>query len=207
MKTKLFFLLCVYFGFAQIKAQDSLCFNKKYVAKNNVTAEALGTCILYSINYERNFCIKEKIFHTFRTGLSYWDLIYSETGYSFYIPMTYSFNLGKKRNKFFVGTGTTFMIATNPYPTSAAGRAYARQNYNNPEYSESYVSPMSIMFQPIFIGYQYISKKRFYFKVTATTLIIDDPLRMHFYFSPIPWGGVTFGFKLTKIKKEKVQTL
>lgn len=205
MKSTLFLLWCVYLSFAQIKAQDSLCFNKKYVAKNNVTAEVFGFAYLYSLNYERNFCIKENIFHNFRAGLSY--CILPNKGMGVYIPLGYSFNLGKKRNKFFLGTGATLMIATNPYPTSAAGRAYARQNYNNPEYSESYVSPMSIMFQPIFIGYQYISKKRFYFKVTATTLIIDDPLRMHFYFSPIPWGGVTFGFKLTKIKKEKVQTL
>ncbi|MBS1646510.1 MAG: hypothetical protein JST67_04150 [Bacteroidetes bacterium] len=203
MKSTLFLLWCVYLSFAQIKAQDSLCFNKKYVAKNNVTAEVFGFAYLYSLNYERNFCIKENIFHNFRAGLSY--CILPNKGMGVYIPLGYSFNLGKKRNKFFLGTGATLMIATNPYPTSAAGRSYARQyadtaktSWGQP-FTDVYVPLFDLMFHPVYMGYQYTSKKRLYLKVEITTLLIDmRPIRQQYILSG--WAGVTFGFKLNKMK-------
>lgn len=187
-------------------AQDSLSFNKKYVAKNNISAEIGGTAIFYSLNYERNFGIKEKSFHTIRAGLSYMNLAFSSNGMGFYLPIGYSYNIGRKKNKFFVGTGATLIIATNPYPTTFAGRKYARSYADTSktiwgqQFTDYYIPLFDIAFQPIFIGYQYVSKKRFYFKATATTLLVNEsPIKQHYQF--FGWGGFTFGLKLGKIKK------
>jgi hypothetical protein len=193
----LFFVSCV----LKITAQDSISFNKKYIAKNNVSIELGGVGFLYSLNYERNFGVKDKSFHTLRIGISYGgnglsgsDLVY--------LPINYTYVLGKKKSKFFIGFGLTFSICPNPYPSTFTERQYARHhitqidsNYGQ-AYSYHYQPLLNTMLCPI-VGYEFVSKKAFYFKVYTKGFFLRGDA-VNYY--TIPWGGFTFGIKLNRNK-------
>ncbi len=108
-------------------AQDSLSFNKKYMAKNNLSIDLTGVGLLYSVNYERNFSIKDNSFHTLRAGISYIGSLGIDYA-SIYLPVSYFYSIGKKKSKFLVGLGLTFFIDYNPSPATFKARQYVRQH-------------------------------------------------------------------------------
>lgn len=65
---KTFFTLAVLLVVSNIQAQTTPA-----KARNTVYFEALGSGGIYSVNYERLFCIKEKRALGFRLGASYWS--------------------------------------------------------------------------------------------------------------------------------------
>jgi hypothetical protein len=182
------------------KAQDTtLSFNKKYVSKNNVSVELGGIGFIYSINYERNFGIQDNSFNTLRVGSAYGGSL-GLTGMNLvYLPVAYTYSIGKKKSKFFVGMGLNLMISPFPYPTTFSGRQYVRhhptQNYYGEQpFPDTYQPLLNTMLCPM-VGYEFISKKAFYFKGCINGIILSDGL---IHWLAIPWAGFTFGYKLNR---------
>lgn len=104
MKIKLFIvvlLLCA----SVCRGQDSI--NAK--SSNSVFVELLGNAILPSINYEKKFCMKEKMSFAWRIGFT---LIHPKGEFdsvkivlTLFIPITVNVLVGKKDSKFEFGIG------------------------------------------------------------------------------------------------------
>ena len=197
-----FFYLILFFVLTlNGKAQDTLSFNKKYVSKNNVSLEAGGIGFVYSVNYERNFGIKENSFHSLRGGMAYGGSLGLASVDLIYLPMAYTYSIGKKKSKFFMGIGFNFMISPSPYPTTFSGRQYVRHNpaqtnLDGQPLLDTYQPLLNVMICPM-IGYEFISKKAFYFKGYVNGIFLSDEVTHWFAY---PWAGFMFGYKLNNNK-------
>ena len=195
MKVYFFAFIVLVFCTNLALAQDSLSFNKRYIAKNNLSLELGGIAGFESINYERNFCIKDNSFHTLRAGFSYLPYITTEFN-QVLLPLAYTYSIVKKKSKFFVGMGLTLLIAPNPYPATFAERKQVREHPTAAN-SQGYEPLLDLWLCPM-VGYEFISKKAFYFRAYISGMLFRN--YGPFTYGILPWGGFTFGLKLKNRK-------
>lgn len=193
MKLRLIYILIIACCITKSVAQDSLSFNKKYIAKNNLSIDLGGTAQVGSLNYERSFCIKDNSFQTLSAGFLYYPP--SDGGQPFYLPISYSYGIGKKKSKLILGLGLTLLVSTEiPSP---ADRKLVREHPSTYNFGGAPYQPFIDFWLCPMVGYEFISKKRFFFKAYAMAILYRTNI---IYYHATPWGGLTFGFKLDRRK-------
>jgi hypothetical protein len=193
MRVKAATIFFIIYNAVRLFGQDSLSFNEKHVAKNNVSLDLGGVGIVYSVNYERNFTIKNNFYQTFKVGAVYFPTI--DIG----LPISYGYSIGKGKSKCMISSGVIVAYNLHPYPATAAQRELYRQSPTNNPYAGKQFEPLiDAWLYPVLAGYEFMSSNRFFFKAYATAYISRTNM---IYYHVLPWAGFTFGFKLDKKKK------
>jgi hypothetical protein len=192
LKSSVLHLLLIVFCAEEIFAQDTINFNKRYVVKNNLSINLGGiTGALYDVDYERNFSIKAHSFHTLGIGLSYQNFNFIGSDQIF-LPATYSYSIGKRKSKFFMGMALNFLVSTDFSSSTSSLREQVKRHPSS--FGVTVEPAIDFLLCPM-IGYEFISKKRFYVKTYITAVIGKTNI---IYYYVYPWIGFTFGFKLNK---------
>lgn len=180
----------------QFHAQDTLCFNKKFVRKNSITLYA-GLYILPGvINYERNISVKSKYYHSVGVGLGMatsGDIIGKG---NIILPVGYGLYLGKKKLKLMLGIDIVCGLNMRPNPKTSAEREdyktlyLTNSNLALSKYGE-YESPFQF-FESLKIGLKYHIKK-FSFYVCYAPIMYKWYFKN--YFLPVQANlGVSYTF-------------
>lgn len=138
------------------------------VASNVVFAEALGSGLLYTLNYER---IVDRIHLGLRIGGSLYTEADSSNGRSgrltlLSFPAIVSYYLGPATHKLQLGLGVTFLFSSNTSQDVLLHTGFA---------------PTAV------VGYRYLPRgSGISFGVAFTPLVLAKPF--------LPWGGVSAGY-------------
>jgi len=179
-------------------AQDTI--NYKDVRKHNICLEVGGISILYSLNYERNLFIKQKIYQSLKVGIGGAYLPEVVNGVNqILIPIDYNFYLGKGRLKLILGAGVIGLIGTNPSPGSFSARQDYLKLYNS---NQQYVAVSKYgtnHFEKAFdlaytakLGFKYIGKRIDFYAYYNCFYIRFSTA---YYFKP-DWFGMGLSLKI-----------
>lgn len=186
------FIFCS--GVKNLSAQSDSSSNI-LVKKNNICVEAGGTGLVYSIGYERNFCIKKNLHHSVKFGISY-PFIYGVQHILF--PIDYSFYFGIHEHKLLVGGGILGLIGTSPSPNSLSAQKDYRNLFNSNPYSaiskyntDNFNSSLDIAYSGK-IGYIYSAEK---INIYGYYNFFYIRFTYKYYFQPL-WFGAGVSFKI-----------
>jgi hypothetical protein len=157
--------------------------------KNAVFFELGGNGYAYSLNYEREFLVKENCSFSGKLGCAFYPQFHNAT----YLPLSVQMYFGKRRSRFELGIGYTPIFRWSKIKEEGTIFNYDKLKYTNhgpPGYIKGHDEPFAQFFY-INVGWHQDLRNNFFLKVQASPWITENHNGYHI----APWAKVAFGKK------------